>query len=106
MPRRAKPPATLPPDILPADFLERHGLVERLILAPLNNLTCPRAWAPMTDAEWEAVAPYLWVHGCGMAPRARRGPAASWRIRVAGWMPSSAPSPSSARRVTATQQFR
>lgn len=69
MPRRLRPPApsTLPAEILPPDFVMRHDLVERLILAPLRNRTRLRAWAPLTDAEWEAVAPYLWIKGCGMA---------------------------------------
>jgi transposase len=64
---RRSDPTTLPADILPPDFIEKHGLIERLVLAPLNNLTRPRPWAPLTDVEWEAVASYLWVHGCGMA---------------------------------------
>ncbi len=71
MPRRRRPrrsdPKTLPADLLPPDLVERHGLVERLYLAPLRHLTRPRPWAPMTDLEWESVAPTLWVHGCGMA---------------------------------------
>jgi len=28
-------------------------------------LTKTRPWAPMTDAEWEAIAPFLWAMGCG-----------------------------------------
>ncbi len=33
---------------------------------PLDpNLLQARPWAPMTDAEWEAVAPFLWAMGCG-----------------------------------------
>jgi transposase len=71
MSRRPRPrrsdPKTLPPDLLPPDLIARHGLIERLVLAPLNHLTRPRPWARLTDREWEAVAPYLWVHGCGMA---------------------------------------
>ncbi len=71
MPRHPRPrrsdPKTLPPDLLPPDLIDRHDLVERLYLAPLRHLTRPRPWAPMTDREWGAVAPYLWVHGCGMA---------------------------------------
>jgi transposase len=69
MPRRPRSadPTTLPADIAPPDFVERHGLIDRLILAPMRHLTRPRAWAPLTDTEWEAVAPYLWIHGCGMA---------------------------------------
>jgi len=67
MPRRPTAPKTLPPEILPPDFVARHGLVERLVLAPLRGRTRRRAWAPLTDAEWEAVAPYLWIKGCGMA---------------------------------------
>jgi transposase len=73
MPRPPKPPTTLPADILPPDFVEHHGLIDRLVLTPLHNLTRPRPWARLTDAEWEAVAPYLWVTGCGMpAPGAAR----------------------------------
>lgn len=71
MPRRPRPrrsdPATLPPDLLPPDFIEAHDLLERLCLGPRRHLTKPRDWAPMTDLEWEATAPYLWVLGCGMA---------------------------------------
>jgi hypothetical protein len=33
---------------------------------PLDpNLLQARPWAPMTDAEWEAIAPFLWAMGCG-----------------------------------------
>lgn len=53
MPRRRKPPAPLPTDLLPPDFLEKHHLVHRLYTGPLLTLTPPHPWAPMTDAEWE-----------------------------------------------------
>ena len=65
--RRPKRPRTLPAEILPPDFVARHKLVERLILDPLRCLTRPRPWAPLTDAEWEAVAPHLRATGCGLA---------------------------------------
>lgn len=72
--RRPTPRETLPADILPPDFIARHDLVERLVLFPLRHRTRPRAWAPLTDAEWEALAPMLWALGCGLpAPGARRG---------------------------------
>ena len=33
---------------------------------PLDpNLLQARPWAPMTDVEWEAIAPFLWAMGCG-----------------------------------------
>jgi len=33
---------------------------------PLDpNLLKARPWAPMSDAEWEAIAPFLWAMGCG-----------------------------------------
>jgi hypothetical protein len=46
MPRRPRrsDPTTLSPDILPPDLVERHGLIDRLILAPLRHLTRPRPW--------------------------------------------------------------
>ncbi len=41
---------------------------------PRRHLTRPRAGAPMTDAEWDAVVPCLWVLGCGMATPGERRP--------------------------------
>lgn len=55
-PRR---PQTLPPDILPPDFVERHDLVRRLYTGPLFGLTPPHPWAPMTDEEWAFLRPLL-----------------------------------------------
>lgn len=61
MPRRSfrRPTETLPPDILPPGFAERHDLFRRLVSGPLLGLTPPRPWAPMTDEEWAAVRPLL-----------------------------------------------
>ena len=75
---RPRPPPlprqTLSPDILPPDFVERHNLIERLILDPLRHRVRVRAWAPLSDEEWEEVAPYLWTLNCGLqAPGPRRG---------------------------------
>jgi hypothetical protein len=68
---------SLPAALLPPDFLERHDLVHRLCLAPLKGLTPPVPWAPLDDAEWEALAPHLAALGCGLslAPRPGRPPA-------------------------------
>lgn len=58
-----------PADILPPDFLARHDLVRRLHLNPLYCLTPARPWAPLTDAEWAALAPLLAGQGIGAAGR-------------------------------------
>ena len=62
MPRRPRSPfglRRLPPEILPPDFVARHDLVNRLIMAPLKGLTPPHPWAPMTDEEWTFLRPLL-----------------------------------------------
>ena len=71
------------PTIIPPDFLTRHNLIHRLYLAPLRGLTLRAPWAPLTDAEWDALAPILAAQGCGLAgaPRAGR-PMASPRARL------------------------
>jgi transposase len=60
-----------PPDLIPADFLRRHDLIRRLYLDPLTCLTPARPWAPLTDAEWALLEPYLAVHGCALGQRGR-----------------------------------
>ena len=79
------------PTIIPPDFLTRHNLIHRLYLAPLRGLTPRAPWAPLTDAEWDALAP-------SSRPRAAASPtppapAARWPAPAPGWTPSSAPSP-------------
>jgi transposase len=71
------------PTVIPPDFLSRHNLLHRLYLAPLRGLTPPTPWAPLTDAEWDALAPILADLGCGLstAPRAGR-PAEDPRARL------------------------
>lgn len=76
-------PDPLVAKVLPPDFITHHNLVHRLYLAPLRGLTPPAPWAPLTDAEWDALAPILAALGCGLsaAPRAGR-PAADPRARL------------------------
>ncbi|WP_187830285.1 transposase [Siccirubricoccus phaeus] len=52
------------------------ALIHRLSLDPMRCLTPPHPWAPMSDAEWNAIAPFLAAQGCGLsfAPRAGRPP--------------------------------
>lgn len=74
MPRRFPRPAeSIPPEILPPDFLTRHDLVRRLYLDPMLCLTPAHAWAPMTDEEWRVLAPILAAEGCGVAEAPRAG---------------------------------
>lgn len=71
------------PSILPADFPSRATLIHRISAAPLIHLTPPRPWAPLTDAEWEQLAPYLAAHGCGLSPAPRAGrPPVDTRARL------------------------
>src|SRR5690349_14211668 len=65
-PRRPEPP--LPAGLIPPDLVRRHDLWRRLYLDPLTGLTPRHPWAPMSDAEWAALAPHLAAHGCGLAP--------------------------------------
>ncbi|MDO9707759.1 transposase [Paracraurococcus lichenis] len=73
MPRRRRPDPPLPPGLIEPDFLARHGLWQRLYVEPLFGLTPRHAWAPMTDAEWAALAPHLAALGCGLAAPGRAG---------------------------------
>jgi transposase len=59
MPRPLRRPQTLPPDILPPDFIQRHDLVRRLYIGPMFGLTPPHPWAPMADEEWAFLRPLL-----------------------------------------------
>jgi transposase len=61
------------PSLLPPDFPTRLDLVHRLSLDPIRCRTPPRPWAPLTDAEWQAIAPFLAAHGCGMSLTRRAG---------------------------------
>ena len=71
-------PPHLPPDILPPDFVARHGLVRRLVTDPAERLTPPHPWAPMTDAEWHLLRPLLPGSTAGGAGR----PLADRRARL------------------------
>jgi transposase len=64
------------PHLLPPDFPTRLEMLRRVTLDPIRLLTPPRPWAPLTDAEWDALAPFLAAHGCGLsiAPRPGRPP--------------------------------
>ncbi len=76
-------PHPTPSDILPADFLTRHDLLHRLYLHPLHGLTPATPWAPLSDAEWAALAPILAAQGCGLAEAPRAGrPMANPRARL------------------------
>ena len=78
-----RPASRIPPEILPPDFLTRHGLARRLYLEPLTGLTPAHPWAPLTDAEWEALAPHLAATGCGLRAAGRAGrPLADPRARL------------------------
>ena len=79
------------PTIIPPDFLTRHNLLHRLSLTPLRGLTPPTPWTPLTDAEWDALAPILAAQGCGLATAP--APAARPKTPAPAWTPSSAPSP-------------
>jgi len=72
MPRR-RPEPPLPPGLIPADFLHRHDLWRRLYLDPLTCVTPRHGWAPLTDAEWNALIPLLQDTGCGLAAPGRAG---------------------------------
>ncbi|MCO6418097.1 transposase, partial [Siccirubricoccus sp. KC 17139] len=58
------------PAFLPAE-LPKAFLLRRLALDPILCLTPPRPWAPLTEAEWALLAPYLEVHGCALGQRGR-----------------------------------
>ena len=73
MPRRRPPEPPLPPGLIPPDFVRRHDLWRRLYLDPLTCLTPRHDWAPMTDAEWDALVPHLAALGCGLAQPGRAG---------------------------------
>ena len=79
--RSRRRPAPTP--LLPPDFLLRHDLVRRLYLDPLTCQTPPHGWAPLTDAEWEALVPHLAATGCGLhAPGAPGRPLPDPRARL------------------------
>ncbi|MDN3566837.1 transposase [Paeniroseomonas aquatica] len=59
--------------ILPATFPTRADLIHRISLAPLTNLTTPTPWAPLTDAEWDHIAPFLAAMNCGLSLSRRPG---------------------------------
>src|SRR5689334_13725372 len=82
MPRRS-PTTPIPRAILPPDFLLRHDLVRRLYLDPLTCHTPRHPWAPLTEAEWAALAPHLAATGCGLRdPGAPGRPIADPRARL------------------------
>ena len=63
------PRQTLPPDILPPDFVARHNLIERLILDPLRHRVRVRAWAPLLGrSEVAELARRLKMHTAMPAP--------------------------------------
>ncbi len=63
------------PNLLPPNFPTLE-LIHRISLDPIRCLTPPRPWASLTDAEWDAIAPFLAAEGCGLslAPRPGRPP--------------------------------
>ena len=71
------------PNLLPPNFPTKLELIHRISLDPIRCLTPPRPWAPLTDAEWDAIAPFLAAHGCGLSPAPRSGrPPADTRARL------------------------
>ncbi len=68
MARTAPLPDAMTLDMLPPDLAARREVVERLVLDPIRNRVVPRPWAPLSDAEWEELAPHLWALGCGLSP--------------------------------------
>jgi transposase len=82
-PRRRPFDPGIPPEILPPDFVVRHDLHNYLYFHPTFGLTPARPWAPLTDAEWAALRPFLAEHGCGLADHPRAGrPMADARGRL------------------------
>lgn len=76
MPRRPRPRRRehpMPPGLIPRDFIRRHDLWRRLYLDPFTCLTPRHGWAPLTDAEWQALQPLLRETGCGLAAPGRPG---------------------------------
>ena len=73
MPRRRPFDPGIPPEILPPDFAVRHDLHNYLYFRPTFGLTPAQPWAPLTDAEWEALRPFLAEHGCGVSDHPRAG---------------------------------
>ena len=59
--------------ILPPDFPTAEQLHQRIRVDPRRCLTPVRPWAKLTDAEWEAVAPYLAAMDCGLSFTKRAG---------------------------------
>ena len=71
------------PNLLPPNFPTKLELIHCISLDPIRCLTPPRPWAPLTDAEWDAIAPFLAAHGCGLSPAPRPGrPPADTRARL------------------------
>jgi len=70
-------------NLLPETFPSRAALIHRISLDPIACLTPPRAWAPLTDAEWDHVAPYLAALDCGLSLTRRAGrPPVDTRARL------------------------
>ncbi len=63
------------PNLLPPNFPTLE-LIHCISLDPIRCFTPPRPWASLTDAEWDAIAPFLAAEGCGLslAPRPGRPP--------------------------------
>lgn len=59
--------------LLPANFPSPLSLIHKISIDPIACLTPPRPWAPLSDVEWEAIAPFLAAHGCGLSFLPRPG---------------------------------
>ncbi|MBV1799823.1 transposase [Siccirubricoccus sp. G192] len=71
------------PNFLPPDFPSRLEFLHRVSLDPIRCRTPVRPWAPLTDDEWEAIAPSLAAMGCGLSLTRRAGrPPADTRARL------------------------
>ena len=82
-PRRHPFDPGIPPEILPPDFAVRHDLHNYLYFHPTFGLTPAQPWAPLSDAEWAALRPFLAEHGCGLSDHPRAGrPMADARARL------------------------
>jgi transposase len=69
--------------LLPANFPSTLSLIHKISIDPTACRTPPRPWAPLTDAEWEEVAPFLAAHGCGLSFTRRAGrPPVDTRARL------------------------
>ena len=54
-------------------FPTLNHLIHRISLAPLTNLTTPTPWSPLTDEEWDHIAPFLAAMNCGLSFTRRAG---------------------------------